>query len=272
MDVALWWKRVDYLALLGLLVFNTSNPLFKISMALRVGLHCMLYTTYAIVVYLKSFQSVTQNTSNGNVVSKLFNTIPTLFSKLSNFFLLMATKTLQFVGVLSLNNSANINSFGNVITFMFIFLRKIMALCCWCYITSDDDNDTHLKTLAVFCVFNLIHYRFVIAGHSTFKQAPKLSLLEGINTIFVKGSKQSHSKCSILKFQRSFYFVLTLIGTCFIFWFLFNGYFDNTQHYSTYMTFIVKLIFIIDSFFAHSLFIELSGLSFSFVNTDQSHV
>ena len=52
-DISKVWKLAEYLSLFSLLVLKINNPIFKIGLALHVGLQVMLILLYSPMVYFK---------------------------------------------------------------------------------------------------------------------------------------------------------------------------------------------------------------------------
>lgn len=265
------WKHLEYVSFLVLMIMPVKNPVFKVALALHIGLQTIVYVFYSIIVHFKSFNSAEADRERG-VVIKLLNYIPTFMSNVADFILNAISKMFQLLTKGKLK--PNFKLYTQVITFALISFRKQVSLASWGYITEEDDNSMHLRTLILFCIFNLIQYRFVIQKNSSFtKTSQKLGWLEGLKKVFIDDSKMPPSfQCSLLKLRRTLFFGLSLLATLTCIILLYNGFLENDLNDYDASTFIVKLLLFIDVQFSLTMCRELHGLEFSFNDCNHSKV
>lgn len=264
-----WWRAVEYVALAVLVLLPVKNPLFRVALALHTGLQSVVYALYAVIVHFKSFEAVERDEKRGGI-ARILNWVPSALSRISG----AALRAISVGYQMAARSNLNLALYSHAITFGLISARKLFSLACWGYVTDDDDNSLHLRTLVLFCIFNLIQYRYVVQGHSSFKgSTSKLSLGEGLRMVFVDDSTRSSSfRCAVLKFRRSVFFAAALLSMLFCFSLLYNGFIENnTSHYNA-SNLIVKFLLAVDVQFSLTMWTELSGLSVNFRNRSHSKV
>lgn len=263
------WKYTDYTALLFLMVLPVKSPLFKLALALHTGLLTILYVFYAIIIYFKSFNVSDHDEKRGSII-KLLNYIPTVMSMAASFMLNAISRGFQLIT--QSKSRINLNLYSQVITFALISSRKLFSLTSWGYITEEDDNAMHLRTLMMFCIFNLVQYRFIVQRNSSFKRSnQKLGAIEGLKLVFTDDSGMSPSfQCSLLKFRRTLFFGLAVLATSTCISLLYNGFILNDVSDYQASNFIMKLLLFVDVQFSLTLWMELHGLEFTFTTDNNS--
>ncbi|GMG39709.1 unnamed protein product [Ambrosiozyma monospora] len=264
-SISKWLTYCLYSSMVGIILLSETNPIFKISMALYVGVSVTILLLYGFIIYFRSITSSKESTAkNSGFLWMLVSFIPNLIAQLSRG--LVGLVTLSY----KLCNKKPVDLDSNVVAYLLVNLRKIVALLCWCYITEEDDGDMHEKAFLVFCFFNIIQH-FFIAKSQPKKNLGRPSLIDGLKS-FVKVGKNSKVEAGRLRFRRNFLLSLNCLMLIFLFSSMFHLYVQIENIYSFAIPMLNKLILLIDMEFLKSLCFELGGLQFTFKNVDFSIV
>lgn len=275
--VAKCWKVTEYGALFLLLILRLSNPVSKIALALHVGLHVMLALTYAPVVYYKMGSVDTRDSQSTGLLQKITGFIPNLMYKVSRGLLQIGLHVFRLGGKANFN--LDVKRLGASVTFLFIIIRKLLTLCVAVYITSGDDESTHIKALAGYTLFVLIQMKF-INSNTTLKTKAKLetasSFVYGLKKLVklsysTKNDKSACMDAGLLQLIRDRIFRVSCVCTAIFLYYTYTHISDSLETDLLWMG-IFKSLVLLDALFTSSFLVELLGLQLYFVNTHNTIV
>lgn len=184
---ASYWKAVDYGALTILFLLRSTNPIFKIALALHVGMQMMLVLAYSPLVYYKSTNTVDDDSSLKGLIPKLTGFIPNLIKKVSGLVLQIILKSLRVLKICDFK--VNFQCLASVVTYFLIIFRKLVALMVFIYVTSEDDESTHKKAFALFSIFMAIQMKYILELNKDVKDDKTLISQNHSATSFFKTVK-----------------------------------------------------------------------------------
>lgn len=279
--IATYWKGLDFGTLFILFILKTTNPIFKIALALHIGLQTILVLMYAPVVYYKSDGiSGDEKDERLGLFQKISNFIPTMIKKISVLMLQLVLKVLRFIRIGHFK--LNIDCLGSVVAYLLISFRKIIALLISIYVTSEDDESTHRKTIALFTIFILMQMKFVnglktkvahkgLEPHCT---DLRISIIRSLKLVFSLDLKKAPPNDVIFNLLDSLRNWLSKICTAVTYGLIYYSIQYPVEYIDSNFTWMLtlKILIVLDSIFATSFLIELSGLNFHFINKNDTIV
>ncbi|CAI8492789.1 hypothetical protein BOH78_3304 [Pichia kudriavzevii] len=277
-DISKVWKLAEYLSLFSLLVLKINNPIFKIGLALHVGLQVMLILLYSPMVYFKLIEGGQANNKQVSLglIQKFVSFVPNMMYKLSRLALKLLITLLAKLTGASFKN-VNIEPLASVITYLYIMLRKTLALVVSIYVTSEDDESKHTKAFAVYAVFVLIEMKYVKdLMRSSSAQSSRPSITEILKSIVKldvtrNDTKSNQSTLNGLQTLRSRLLTVTALVVVFFLYLTFNNALEFIDDDKIWIA-TAKTIVMIDALFIESLIVELLGLDLKFLNKNNTLV
>lgn len=203
-------------------------------------------------------------TEERGLIATAKNFIPLLISSAVKKSLSVLAKLIQLAT--NSRRTLNFQRYSEAMTFGMVSFRKLISIGSWGYITTQDDEGMHTKALLLFCFVNFVQYRFLSQASST-KQY-QVSFSEGIKSF--KGMDLKTGNKSKIDFQKSLLSRLSLVVTLAYMGYFYNAI-TNGESVNYFVTdTVAKLILVIDSLFASSLWAEMYGLELNFSKTDNA--
>ncbi|KAG0681948.1 hypothetical protein C6P40_000179 [Pichia californica] len=274
-EVEKYWKIVDLSSIFLLFILRPNNPIFKISLALHVGLQIILIFLYSPLIYYKAANdnSNANLSSSKGLLQRIKSFLPNTIKLISIFGLKLFLKFLRLSGINKKRLNFNINKLGSVISYLLIMIRKSISLLVSIYVTSEDNESTHLKAFILFSIFMSIQMSFISNlnnksinknSNVTLKSSMKLLLF---NTNDIK----YNNKLELLIFLRKNISIICTLLTVLLIYYTNNHVAESIDDDFISM-FIMKSLIFVDSAFISTFFVELSGLKLTFSNTEDTIV
>lgn len=278
---AKYWKAVEYGTLIVLFLLKTTNPIFKIALALHVGLQTMLILSFSPLVYYRSSIGDDESSSKG-LIQKFTGFVPGLIKKLSGLVLQVTLKSLRAMSICDFK--VDINRLASVVTYFLIIFRKLLALMVFTYVTSEDDESTHKKAFALFTIFMAMEMKYILdlsciknsggtpkplngSKHLVYKTIKLLYTLEPPK---ISGSSKNELLASLHLVRSRLYHAG--VGLAYILmYYTFKHATELIDDDFIWMS-IMKSLIAIDALFIMSFVFELSGLNLHFSNKEDTYV
>ncbi|ODQ45288.1 hypothetical protein PICMEDRAFT_74057 [Pichia membranifaciens NRRL Y-2026] len=278
---AKYWKAVEYGTLIVLFLLKTTNPIFKIALALHVGLQTMLILSFSPLVYYRSSIGDDESSSKG-LIQKFTGFVPGLIKKLSGLVLQVTLKSLRAMSICDFK--VDINRLASVVTYFLIIFRKLLALMVFTYVTSEDDESTHKKAFALFTIFMAMEMKYILDlsciknGGGTPKPLngsknlvyKTIKLLYTLEPPKISGSSKNELLASLHLVRSRLYHAG--VGLAYILmYYTFKHATELIDDDFIWMS-IMKSLIAIDALFIMSFVFELSGLNLHFSNKEDTYV
>ena len=282
-SAARYWKAIQYGTLTILFLLKITNPIFKIALALHVGLQTMLVLTYSPLVYYGSIIGDDDSSSKG-LIQKFTGFVPGLIKKASGLVLKITLKLLKAMKIC--NPKVNINRLASVVTYFLIIFRKLLALMVSTYVTSEDDESTHKKAFALFTIFMAMEMKYIldlrlsnankcgdtpkVYNHSKGLVYKTVKLLYMFEPLKISGSTKNELFASLHLVRSRLYHAG--VGLAYILmYYTFKHATELIDDDFIWMS-IMKSLIAIDALFIISFVFELSGLNLNFSNKEDTFV
>lgn len=275
-DASKYWKSVELVSILVMLILKSTNPIFKISLALHIGLQSMLILLYSPLVYYKSSIENDSNSINNGILQKIIGFIPNLIKSISIIGLKIFLKLINSLNFVSLKHEKlNITKLGLVLSYFLITLRKMIALLVSIYVTSIDDESTHRKAFIIFIIFISIQIKFIndLTNEklsSKYKNL-KLPLVDTFKILFKSQIDKVNNKNGLLFISRKRISLLTILLSIFSIYYTITNITEVNDN-DLIWEIIMKSFIILDSVFVTTLLVELSGLDLYFNTSNDTFV
>lgn len=271
--VARYWKMVELGTLSLLVLLRSSNPIFKIAMALHIGLQTTLVLSYSVIVYYKaSINSGLNDSQNFGLFQRITGFIPSVIKKMSALII----KMLVYIFRIDKSHSpqSKIDNYSYVLAYLLIMFRKIMALTAAIYITAEDNESIHTKAMVIYSLLIPIQMKFINSMLNSTKSNTdsygSLTFLNGVKSLLSFNCSKSVN-LQLLQLTRNRLFLIT---NTFVVVFLYYTFDNALEPVDTDLIWngIFKIIVLIDALFSNSFIVELSGLKLHFMNPNDTIV
>jgi hypothetical protein len=272
--VAKYWKMVEFGTLALLMVLKLTNPIFKIGMALHIGLQTMLVLFYSIIIYYKvNSLSHSDGSQSKGLIQKITDFVPNLIEKISTLVMKIILTVFKLNKIHQ--SKINLKRYSIVLTYSLIIFRKLLALMVSVYITAEDNESTHTKAIAIYSLFVSIQMKF-INSYSNFDNTEKsnihvgfpfFSCLKSLLSLNTSTKMNAH----LLQITRGRLFIITNILVAIFLYYTFDNALESLDS-DLIWNMLIRILILFDALYVNTFIIELSGLQLQFKNANDTIV